>query len=161
MMKRIFFAVALISMIGLFSGCGSSRIRKIHYHSLSEVQAAESNAHLVQELEAKLSDIPLPFHTKPAVLLSDPFSSDQSVMLSYSTSQSMTQLIDFYVYEMELQGWSTVASCCGKETFFFFEKPFRWASILIKNSALDHEKNHDQELFLCFGKKLGVTADEQ
>jgi len=147
-MLRIFFV--FFAGVLFVSGCGQSQ-RK-HKIFQEECLLVQSQKDLVTELEAKLYDIPIPFHSQGGVLLSDHAKADTSVVLNYSLAIPYADLISFYDKEMEVLGWQQAAFIQGAVALLVFEKPGRLAVLEIKTKQLP-AGCEVHELIVFSGKK--------
>ncbi len=133
-MSLALMRIVFLCTIGavFFSGCGrSARARKKSQekHVATQLQIQED---LVYELEAKLHDIPIPFHPQCGILLSEYSKANDSVILKYNLATSCSDLTSFYDKEMEILGWRQVAFMQGIISLLVFEKPGRLIAFQIK-----------------------------
>lgn len=135
-MHKIQFTILLLLF---FSGC-ANRQPKVNP---SKVPQTRASADIVTQLEAKLYDVPVPFHTQGGTLLSDPELAHDTIILSYPTTMSSSELVTLYHQEMERMGWQEITAFKGEETLLIFKKPQRWATISIR----DHKTQRDLVLF--------------
>lgn len=136
-MRAVSFLCAIILFV---SGCS----KKI---DIKEPAVVDDHSELVSQLQAKLYDIPMPFATGPAQLLSDPGAAPDTIILSYPTNISTQELIALYQQDMERFGWQEINNFGSeKETLLSFRKPQRWATISIRN----HSNANELVLFTGF-----------
>lgn len=129
---------------------GSGRVKR-----LSRKQKKAFVCECARQQEAKLVDIPVPLNVKP---LSDFFDNEKagfadSVMLGYTTDQSLDEIADFYQQEMERHGWRCLTSFSGVEYLMHFAKPKRFCSISLRSHA---GKRADSGIFIVTGSARTV-----
>lgn len=118
-----------------FAGCSGRRISK--QVAAPVKQHNQGTGELVGQLEAKLYDVPVPFHEAPGKLLSDFNDAPDTIVISYTTRMLKPQLIELYQQEMERFGWQEMAYFNADDSLLVFKKPQRWTSVLIKDPELD------------------------
>lgn len=90
---------------------------------------------LVDQLQAKLYDVPLPFSSEKARLVSDPLQLPYTFTLRCPTFMPHQELVSFYHAEMERMGWdelSFVDAC--DQSIHVFKKPGRTTIVLVEKS---------------------------
>ena len=147
-----FFRKITFTIFAVFLVPGCKQERQRNYKEKKEFVDQEE---FVYELEARLYDIPIPFHSKSGILLSDREHIDESIILKYTVIMPSKEcLLSFYEKEMEVLGWQQMASASGSESLLLFEKPQRWVALSVKKGDT-HEK---QELIIFSGKKFEYTV---
>lgn len=105
------------------------------------------------ELQAKLTDVPVPLDAQPII---DYFDRDnvnmfRDMVLGYQVSMSLDDIATFYQAEMERNGWKYIIYSSGLERLLHFIKPNRFCSISIRphNAEFRREsKNADIIMFI-------------
>jgi hypothetical protein len=101
---------------------------------------AENDAHTERIVEARLTDIPLPLHSKCITRFDASHeiemntSSNTGVQLFYTNKFfDLVAVTRFYVEQMELNGWHAYAKSEGEQTVLIFQKPTRVCTILVRS----------------------------
>jgi len=124
---------------------GSGRAKR-----LSRKQKKAVVREYARQQEAKLVDIPVPLNVKPLSVFFDNEKAGfaDSVMLGYTTDQSLDEIADFYQQGMERHGWRCLTSFSGVEYLMHFAKPNRFCSISLRSHA---GKRADSGIFIVTG----------
>ena len=77
---------------------------------------------------AKIHDIPFPSQVKPMRLLL----SDTQLVLTYVSSLSISEVLDFFTSGMEYWGWETLGSVTALESCLIFSKPTKICAITLR-----------------------------
>ena len=80
----------------------------------------------IQECEARLSDIPIHLNRRPIE------KSISETSFAYFSLQSLKELSDYYLYEMERLGWDLIGQSKSDELLFVFRKPHKIAVISLR-----------------------------
>ena len=115
---------------------------------------AKNSTGFVEELEAKLIDIPIPLSAKPLMRY---YSSERDMnteILGYNVLMELKDVLDFYVQEMERLGWQRIGFCSGFESLITFTKPDKLCSISIREGRTKSGKAlHGFDVIISIGKK--------
>ncbi|HRN77663.1 MAG TPA: hypothetical protein PLU71_00315 [Candidatus Dependentiae bacterium] len=123
-------------VISLLPACSGMQHRNIQTKQNTSKKNNRIPTDLIQEQEAKLSDIPIPLNVLPILhFFKDQEISSSHAMLGYiSYDMSAVQVAEFYVHEMEWLGWQQVAYFNGIEQQLIFFKPGKICSISVRPS---------------------------
>ncbi|MFT6765810.1 MAG: hypothetical protein ACJAZS_000704 [Alteromonas naphthalenivorans] len=94
----------------------------------------------IQQVEARLVDVPIPVSVRPAAISHD----DRGYkLLSYESSLPSAEIKKFYIQEMERFGWRQEYYFEGQELLLSFKKPDRFCSISVRptRASWDRSKN--------------------
>jgi hypothetical protein len=94
----------------------------------------------IQQIEARLVDVPIPVSVKPVSISLD----DRGYkLLSYISILSFPEIKKFYIQEMERFGWRQEYYFEGQELLLSFKKPDRFCSISVRptHASWDRSKN--------------------
>ncbi|MCL5875458.1 MAG: hypothetical protein M1114_03230 [Candidatus Dependentiae bacterium] len=144
-------------LVSIFCIAGCVKKTKQQVKGALDVTTSRNQEDIVAELEAKLSDIPLPFNSCNGTLLSSYSSAQEPIILQYTVLDEHFELISFYKREMELLGWREVASAQGEISFLMFDKPTKWVAFEIKKQPLLNETNA-QELVIFMGQRTDTES---
>jgi hypothetical protein len=127
--------------------------------TLRKAKAGDQEAvHTIHELEAKLTDIPIPMQAIPLFSATDQdkqLDTFQELCLGYHSELESDEIIKFYNAEMERLGWQQKGIFVQPEALLIFEKPHKICAISIrskKNSSATHTC-----LFIFLGQKKEVS----
>lgn len=132
--------VSVLLIITIMSGCGHKASTKKQPISSPFVQPRSDEQELLQKIkqqEAKLIDISIPLNATPLpeyFMISE--NRTQAVTLGYSTSLSVSELLDFYTIEMEHFGWRNIALVESKEYLLFYQKPYHYCAISLRSNPM-------------------------
>jgi hypothetical protein len=137
---KLLGSIFIVAAVLLLPGCGhTNSTKKINKHT----GLVATSLDVLQEFEAKLSDIPVPLDSKPLMDQTDIQSTD-NVMLCYDNDMDAEAVIEFYEREMERCGWQADAAYKGFEALLNFSKPARFCSISIRPLFDMHKKKVNQ-----------------
>lgn len=96
----------------------------------------DTSTQVVEELQAKLYDIPFPIDAHEIKLISHAEDLPQTCALSCSTTtSSQDDLEELYHSEMERLGWKELSFVSTEnETVAFFQKPTRSATVVVQRA---------------------------
>jgi hypothetical protein len=130
--KKLLGALLIALAVFLLPGCGHTSntvsAKKLKKNAANHVA---TSLDVMQEYEAKLSDIPVPLDSKPLMEQTDIQSADNS-MLCYDNEMSPEAIVEFYEREMERCGWQADGAYKGVEVLLNFSKPTRFCSVSIR-----------------------------
>lgn len=86
--------------------------------------------------EAMLVDIPIPLFDARIIPSSSDFNESDTLMFGYKSPLSRSQVIDFFLNQMERLGWKHLVLFEGEESLLQFKSPDRYCTVVIKSSAL-------------------------
>ena len=130
------YGVVLAVLVGLLgiSACSVQNKKSSNQNRYSKVETSEWRLH-IEQIEAKLVDIPLPLKTllePQKVSFSDRDAT--AVMLNYHVRLSVDEVSLFYQQEMERAGWQEVMLFAGPESLLVFERSARSCIITVRSA---------------------------
>ena len=105
--------------------------------------------------EAMLVDVPIPLYDERIIPSSDQISNTDTLAFGYKSPLSRTQVIEFFMNQMERYGWKHLVSFGASEILLQFESPDRYCSVVIKNS--DHTSSHSS-IFIYIKKSEHIGS---
>lgn len=116
----------IVVLCSLFIVCAGCTLHK----------ANREQEFLEKTLLAKYSDIPdAPFHTVLQTVIAEENRPGQ-VQITYTTTMSQSQVIDFYEQEMERLGWNFIGKSLAKDVLLQYSKPDVFCSILLQQKKI-------------------------
>jgi len=137
--------------VGTCQNCDSDDSSDSLHASIS-FNDSKDFSELARQKEAKFSDIPIPFGAEP---IEECFvSSKHMVMLGYKISIMHSEVVKFYMQEMECLGWQSDACFDGPETLMIFKKPSKVCTVSIREiketSRALRKKSQKQSKIIIF-----------
>ncbi len=128
-----------VALLVILSSCGKSlevahdkaKSKKTRRHIAKKLDvSSDAGIDMIRQLEAKLTDIPLPVSCTPLPEYYN--TTSERVVLGYRTPLSVDEAGSFYINEMERLGWWCGKQFSGYETLLSFEKPDRVCAVSIR-----------------------------
>jgi hypothetical protein len=87
----------------------------------------------VIQQEAMLVDIPIPLYDERIIPSLDSLPESHTLVFGYKSPLSRTQVIEFFMTQMERYGWQHLVSFDSVESLLQFSSPDRYCSVIIKD----------------------------
>lgn len=150
-LEAVFANILLCACALAIPGClpkkdSQAAVSKTAAFSLQDLQTnidiPKSIAHDT-EFEAKLIDIPSMIGS--VIIDHDSIEHDDTLNYSLASCQEQQAVIDFYLQEMECNGWQRISVMQGIESLLLFEKPHKICAISIRPLS---NKSHPYQTFI-------------
>lgn len=86
----------------------------------------------VIQQEALLGNVPIPLYDERILPTSLDAFEKETIVLGYKSTLSVSQLIDFFMNQMERYGWRHVVTFENDKTILFFENPDSYACVEVQ-----------------------------
>ncbi len=132
-MSTVRTLLCMIFVSWWFVGCQKPVSKK----QISEPVVNDSSYRAIEELQAKLYDIPFPIDAEHITLISHPEELPQTCALSCQVATSTQEdLQSLYHSEMERMGWKELSFVAtDHEIVACFQKPTRCATLVVQEGA--------------------------